>query len=91
MRVADLAGQAGLSPSAFHRTFHAVTGTSPLQFQKQLRLQAARQLLVSGTGSVSQVASDVGYESATQFNREYRRLFGRPPGQDRDSLTADSA
>jgi AraC-like DNA-binding protein len=88
MRVTDLARQAGLSVSAFHRTFHAVTGSSPLQFQKQLRLQAARQLLVSGHGSVSQVAFDVGYESATQFNREYRRLFGRPPGQDRDSLIA---
>lgn len=88
MRVTDLARQAGLSVSAFHRTFHAVTGSSPLQFQKQLRLQTARQLLLSGKGTVSQVAFDVGYESAAQFNREYRRLFGKPPGQDRDSLTA---
>jgi AraC-like DNA-binding protein len=86
MRVSDLADQAGLSVSAFHRTFHAVTGSSPLQFQKQLRLQAARQLLVAGTGTVSQVAFDVGYESAAQFNREYRRLFGSPPGRDRDAL-----
>lgn len=88
MRVTDLARQVGLSVSAFHRTFHAVTGSSPLQFQKQLRLQAARQLLLSGNGAVSQVAFDVGYESTAQFNREYRRLFGRPPGQDRDNLMA---
>lgn len=86
MRVDDLAHEIGMSVSAFHRTFHAVTGTSPLQFQKQLRLQTARQLLMARTTSVSQVAFDVGYESAAQFNREYRRLFGRPPGRDRDAL-----
>ncbi|POM22571.1 Virulence regulon transcriptional activator VirF [Actinomadura rubteroloni] len=83
LRVDELAARVGLSTSAFHRTFHAVTGSSPLQFQKQLRLHTARQLLVTGNSSVSQVAVDVGYESATQFNREYRRLFGNPPGRDR--------
>lgn len=83
LRVDELAARVGLSTSAFHRTFRAVTGSSPLQFQKQLRLHTARQLLTTGAGSVSQVAVDIGYESATQFNREYRRLFGSPPGRDR--------
>lgn len=86
MRIEDLAARAGLSVSAFHRAFHTVTGSSPLQFQKQLRLQTARQLLTSTNSTVVQVAFDVGYESATQFNREYRRLFGSSPGRDRDSL-----
>lgn len=83
MRVEDLAALAGLSVSAFHRAFHAVTGSSPLQFQKQLRLQTARQLLASTNSTVAQVAFGVGYESATQFNREYRRRFRNSPGRDR--------
>lgn len=83
LRVEDLARRAGLSVSAFHRTFRAVTGSSPLQFQKQLRLATARQMLASRDTSVTRVAFDVGYESAAQFNREYRRLFGAPPGRDR--------
>ncbi|MFI2487425.1 AraC family transcriptional regulator N-terminal domain-containing protein [Promicromonospora kroppenstedtii] len=83
VRIDDLARRAGLSASAFHRTFRAVTGSSPLQFQKQLRLATARQILASRDTSVTQVAFDVGYESAAQFNREYRRLFGAPPGRDR--------
>lgn len=86
MRVGDLARRTGLSVSAFHRTFRAVTGSSPLQFQKQLRLQSARQLLATHSSSASQVAFEVGYESAAQFNREYRRLFGNPPGRDRVKL-----
>jgi AraC-like DNA-binding protein len=87
MRVHDLARRTGLSVSAFHRAFRAVTGSTPLQFQKQLRLQTARQLLTAGGSSVGQVAFDVGYESAAQFNREYRRLFGNPPGRDREALS----
>ncbi len=83
VRVEDLARRAGLSVSAFHRTFRTVTGSSPLQFQKQLRLATARQILASRDTSVARVAFDVGYESAAQFNREYRRLFGAPPGRDR--------
>lgn len=83
IRVADLAARAGLSVSAFHRTFRAVTGSTPLQFQKQLRLASARQLLASENLSVAQAAFSVGYESAAQFNREYRRQFGTPPGRDR--------
>lgn len=90
MRVEDLARRTGLSVSAFHRTFRAVTGSTPLQFQKQLRLQIARQLLTAGAANVSQVAYDVGYESATQFNREYRRLFGNPPGRDREARTGQT-
>jgi AraC-like DNA-binding protein len=87
MRVDDLARRTGLSVSAFHRTFRAVTGSTPLQFQKQLRLQTARQLLTAGGSSVSQIAFKIGYESAAQFNREYRRHFGNPPGRDREALT----
>ncbi|MFD2795116.1 AraC family transcriptional regulator N-terminal domain-containing protein [Promicromonospora vindobonensis] len=87
LRVEDLARRAGLSASAFHRTFRAVTGSSPLQFQKQLRLVTARQILASQDSSVTQTAFAVGYESAAQFNREYRRFFGAPPGRDRTRLT----
>lgn len=90
MRVDDLARRAGVSVSTFHRTFRAVTGSSPLQFQKQLRLQNARQLLATRGVSVTRVAFDVGYESAAQFNREYRRLFGNSPGRDREALTREA-
>ncbi|WP_369372907.1 helix-turn-helix domain-containing protein [Promicromonospora sp. Populi] len=86
LRVEDLAQRAGLSASAFHRTFRAVTGSSPLQFQKQLRLVTARQILASQDSSVTQTAFAVGYESAAQFNREYRRFFGAPPGRDRNRI-----
>jgi AraC-like DNA-binding protein len=86
IRVEDLARRAGLSASAFHRTFRAVTGSSPLQFQKQLRLVTARQILASQDSNVTQTAFAVGYESAAQFNREYRRFFGAPPGRDRTRL-----
>lgn len=91
IRVADLAGRAGLSVSAFHRTFRAVTGSTPLQFQKQLRLATARQMLASQDTSVTAAAYAVGYESAAQFNREYRRLFGAPPGKDRRRLIASGS
>ncbi|MFD7307998.1 AraC family transcriptional regulator N-terminal domain-containing protein [Promicromonospora sp. NPDC059942] len=91
LRVEDLARRAGLSVSAFHRTFRAVTGSSPLQFQKQLRLATARQMLASRNTSVTRVAFDVGYESAAQFNREYRRLFGTPPGRDRNRQAGTAA
>ncbi len=65
-----------------------MTGSSPLQFQKQLRLVTARQMLASQDSSVTQTAFAVGYESAAQFNREYRRLFGAPQGRDRSRLAA---
>jgi AraC-like DNA-binding protein len=82
LRIADLARLAGMSPSAFHRRFRAVTAMSPLQFQKRIRLQEARALLVARPGDVAGVGHLVGYDSPTQFNREYRRMFGAPPGQD---------
>ena len=77
--VADLAAFAGMSPSAFHEHFKAVTATTPLQYQKDLRLLEARQLLLSGGVSVAGAAYDVGYESPTQFSREFSRKFGASP------------
>lgn len=88
MRIADLARLAGMSESAFHRHFRAVTTMSPLQFQKRIRLQQARSLLVARPGDVAGVGHAVGYDSPTQFNREYRRLFGTPPGRDAVQLRA---
>lgn len=89
MRIADLARLAGLSESAFHRHFRSVTTLSPLQFQKRIRLQNARSLLVTRADDVAGVGHAVGYDSPTQFNREYRRLFGSPPGRDAALLRAD--
>ncbi|MDQ7805009.1 AraC family transcriptional regulator [Amycolatopsis sp. A133] len=82
MRIEELARLSGLSASAFHRQFRAVTAMSPLQFQKRIRLQEARSLLLADAGDVAGVGHLVGYDSPSQFNREYRRLFGAPPGQD---------
>lgn len=82
VRIADLARLAGMSPSAFHRRFRAITAMSPLQFQKRIRLQEARALLVARAGDVAGIGHLVGYDSPTQFSREYRRMFGAPPGQD---------
>jgi AraC-like DNA-binding protein len=82
LRVEELATIAALSVSAFHRHFKAVTAMSPLQFQKQLRLMQARSLLISGAPGVSHVAFEVGYESASQFSREYARFFGSSPAKD---------
>ncbi|UWQ35561.1 AraC family transcriptional regulator (plasmid) [Leisingera sp. M527] len=77
--VADLAAAAGMSQSSFHEHFKSLTSTTPLQYQKELRLMEARRLLISGGTSVAAAAYDVGYESATQFSREYARKFGVPP------------
>ncbi|WP_137174185.1 AraC family transcriptional regulator [Massilia sp. HP4] len=82
MRVEALAEMAALSVSAFHRHFKAVTALSPLQYQKRIRLLHARSLLISGQGSATSIAFGVGYESPTQFSREYARLFGLPPSKD---------
>ncbi len=81
--VTNLAREAGMSPSAFHLHFKEITATTPLQYQKQLRLLEARRLLLTGAGSVARVAFDVGYESPTQFSREYSRKFGKPPRGER--------
>lgn len=82
MRVDELADLSRMSASGFHRHFRAVTAMSPLQFQKQVRLQRARTMLLAQPGDVARVGHEVGYDSPSQFNREYRRLFGAPPGQD---------
>ncbi|MFP3603785.1 AraC family transcriptional regulator N-terminal domain-containing protein [Paraburkholderia sp. SIMBA_053] len=79
VRVEDLAKLAQLSESAFHRQFKALTGLPPLQYQKQLRLLEARRLLLSQSMSVQTAAFEVGYESPSQFSREYTRMFGAPP------------
>lgn len=83
LSVSDLARVAGMSQSSFHEHFRAITATTPLQFQKQLRLTEARRLLLGGSLNVGGVARTVGYESPTQFSREYARAFGRPPRGDR--------
>ncbi|SDN11898.1 AraC family transcriptional regulator [Streptomyces wuyuanensis] len=81
-RVEDVAQFIGMSPSAFYRNFQAVTAMSPIQFQKQIRLQEARLLLAARPKDVASVGHSVGYDSPSQFSREYRRLFGAPPSQD---------
>jgi AraC-like DNA-binding protein len=80
--IERLASAAGMSPSSFHRHFKAVTSLSPVQFQKQLRLIEARRLMLSGGFGASRSAFEVGYESVSQFTREYARMFGAPPRRD---------
>lgn len=80
--IDQLARSYGMSVSALHHKFKAITTMSPLQYQKQLRLQEARRLLVSGQMDATTAALEVGYDSPSQFNREYRRLFGLPPLKD---------
>ncbi|MGL3822273.1 AraC family transcriptional regulator N-terminal domain-containing protein [Sphingopyxis sp. R3-92] len=82
LRIEALCDASGMSRASLHRHFVAMTGLSPLQYQKQLRLQEARQLLLAGDHSASDVAFAVGYESASQFSREYLRQFGAPPARD---------
>jgi AraC-like DNA-binding protein len=82
LRIEALCDASGMSRASLHRHFLAVTGVSPLQYQKQLRLQKARQLLLAGDHNASDVAFAVGYESASQFSREYLRQFGAPPARD---------
>jgi len=84
--IEELASIAQLSSSAFHRQFKALTAMTPLQYQKQLRLFEARRLLASGETNVETAAFRVGYESASQFNREYSRMFGASPRRDLVSL-----
>lgn len=82
LRVENLAEIAHMSVSTFHRNFKQVTEMSPIQFQKQLRLQEARRILLSESAEAADVAFRVGYESASQFSREYARMFGSPPRAD---------
>lgn len=82
LAVEALAEEAAMSASAFHRHFKSITSLSPLQYQKQLRLLQARKLLVIAGKNVTTVAYEVGYDSPTQFSREYGRAFGMPPAKD---------
>lgn len=82
LRVESLAKHVRMSPSAFHLHFKGVTAMSPLQYQKRLRLQEARRLMLGEGLDAAEAAFRVGYESPSQFSREYRRLFGAPPRQD---------
>lgn len=82
LRVDDLAARVRMSPSAFHHHFHALTALSPLQYQKRLRLYEARKLMLTEQMDAANAAYQVGYESPSQFSREYRRLFGSPPLRD---------
>jgi AraC-like DNA-binding protein len=86
LKVTDLARMANMSPSAFHLHFRHVTNMSPLQYQKQIRLQEARRILSIETTDAASVAFKVGCESPSQFSREYRRLFGQPPMRDMERL-----
>ena len=81
-RVEEVAQLSGMSVSAFHKSFQAVTAMSPIQFQKHLRLQAARLLLANSPNDVTGVGQRVGYDNPSQFSREYRRQFGVPPSVD---------
>jgi AraC-like DNA-binding protein len=85
LRVEQLAERVGMSPASFHRHFKAATAMSPLQYQKMLRLQEARRLLVASADAAG-AAYAVGYESASQFSREYARMFGAPPARDAERL-----
>jgi AraC-like DNA-binding protein len=80
--VSDLAELAGMSTSSFHEHFKIITGLSPLQYQKSLRLLAARNLMTAENLDAASTAYRVGYESPSQFSREYTRMFGNPPGRD---------
>lgn len=90
-RVEDVAEISGMSASAFYRNFQAVTAMSPIQFQKQIRLQEARLQLAAYPDDVAGVGFRVGYESPSQFSREYRRQFGIPPSQDAQRLRGATA
>ena len=91
LRVEELARVAGMAVSTLHHHFRALTAMSPLQYQKQIRLQAARARMLADDVDAATVAFEVGYESASQFNREYSRLFGRPPIRDIRALRSPSA
>ena len=91
IQMDELAMRAHISPSTFDQHFRDISGMSPLQYQKQLRLQEARQLMLNESIDASIAGQRVGYESVSQFNREYSRLFGEPPQRDIRRLRADSS
>ena len=86
LQIETLAKQVNMSPSALHSHFKAVAAMSPIQYQKRLRLQVARRRLLAGATSAEEVAYAVGYASASQFSREYARLFGQPPRRDAERI-----
>src|SRR5512145_3080828 len=86
LRIDDLAGQASMSSSTFHHHFRSMTALSPLQYQKRLRLQEARRLMLAERLDAATASFQVGYESPSQFSREYSRLFGAPPLRDISQL-----
>ena len=90
LQVNALAGQVHMSPSVFHRHFKAVAAMTPLQYQKQIRLQEARRLMLAEAVDAATAGYRVGYESASQFSREYRRLFGEPPLRDMERVRQSS-
>jgi AraC-like DNA-binding protein len=89
LRVEEIAEAAGMSASSLHAHFKAVTRMTPLEYQKQLRLQEARRLMMAEGASAGSAGFAVGYDSPSQFSREYRRLFGAPPRQDIERLQAE--
>jgi AraC-like DNA-binding protein len=91
LRIEELAQIAGMGLSTLHHHFRALTAMSPLQYQKQLRLQAARGRMLADGLDAASAAFEVGYESASQFNREYSRFFGQPPMRDIRTLRSPSA
>jgi len=91
MDVDELAARAHMSASTFRQHFRTITGVSPLQYQKQLRLQEARQLMFNQNLDAGNAGGRVGYESASQFSREYARLFGEPPQRDMRKMRLDHA
>jgi AraC-like DNA-binding protein len=86
LRIEDIARELGMSVSGFHHHFKAVTSMSPLQFQKQLRLQEARRLMLGEDLDAASAGHRVGYGDASHFTREYKRLFGAPPVRDVERL-----
>ncbi|MDU0206404.1 AraC family transcriptional regulator [Paenibacillus sp. MAH-36] len=86
LAIEQLTNSVNMSMSMFHKHFKRVTAMSPLQYQKTVRLQAARRLMLTETVSASDAAYRVGYESPSQFSREYARMYGRPPMHDVQEL-----
>ncbi len=82
IHIEDVAQRVAMSPTSFHRHFRAATAMSPLQYQKQIRLQEARSRLAAKADDVASIGYSVGYDDPSQFRREYARLFGAPPGRD---------
>ena len=90
LNVNELASMAGMSRSTLHHHFRGLTAMSPLQFQKQLRLHTARQKMLTEELDAASAAFEVGYESPSQFNREYKRFFGKPPRRDVQALRSSN-